>query len=156
MFLYTQFPLLRWDKIVSALKQAAKLLQQENYRLEYDEMKWSYVYPAIAERELAYKPVGRFRSPYLNWNKVVWAIEQAANLLLKDDYVAEHHEVKKRYLADAIDMRDSYLFLTGNATPKEAPSISWLAYKRPHSIISTSNRRKLLQKALVGSAPSCP
>jgi len=144
---------LRWDKIVSALKQAAALLKQEDCIREYDEMKWSYLYPAIAEREHTFNVLGRYRSPYLDWNKVVSAIEYAAALLLKESYKVEHEEVKNRYLSDAISMRDSYLFLIGKNLPtgvntKNSIEFDWVQYSRPSTIFSSSDRRKLLQQAL--------
>lgn len=153
MFFYDDGMQLRWDKIVSALKQAAALLKQENCIREYDEMKWSYLYPAIAEREHTSNVLGRYRSPYLDWNKVVSAIEYAASLLLKENYNVEHEEVKTRYLTDAISMRDSYLFLIGKGLPtgangKSNLEFNWFQYSRPSTIFPLSDRQKLLRQAL--------
>lgn len=153
MSFYDDYMPLRWDKIVSALKQAGTLLKQENCIREYDEMKWSYLYPAIAEREHTFNPLGRYHSPYLDWNKVVSAIEYAASLLLKENYNVEHEEVKNRYLTDAINMRDTYLFLIGKESPTGAKAKSgfefnWVQYTRPSTIFSSSDRRKLLKQAL--------
>lgn len=153
MFFCDDYMPLRWDKIVSALKQAGTLLKQQDYIREYDEMKWSYLYPAIAEREQTSNVLGRYRSPYLDWNKVVSAIEYAASLLLKENYNVEHEEVKTRYLTDAISMRDSYLFLIGKNLPpgantKSSFEFNWVQYTRPSTIFSSSDRRKLLQQAL--------
>ncbi len=153
MFACDDYMPLRWDKIVSALKQAGNLLIQKDYIREYDEMKWSYLYPAIAERERNSNIMGRYRSPYLDWNKVVTALEHAASLLLKENYNMEHEEVKSRYLTDAINMRDTYLFLVGKSLPaaanlKSGLEFGWVQYNRPSTIFSSSDRLKLVSQAL--------
>lgn len=161
MFFYNDCMRLRWDKIVWALKKAAQQLKQQNCIREYDEMRWSYLYPAIAEREhtsveyghCTSNLLGRYSSPYLNWNQVVSAIEYAASLLLKENYNLEHEEVKTRYLTDAISRRDSYLFLIGQNVPtttdrKSNLGLNWIQYNRANTIFPLSDRGKLLRQAL--------
>lgn len=161
MFFYNDCMRLRWDKIVWALKKAAQQLKQQNCIREYDEMRWSYLYPAIAKREhtsveyghCTSNPLGRYSSPYLNWNQVVSAIEYAASLLLKENYNLEHEEVKTRYLTDAISRRDSYLFLIGEDVPtttdrKSNLGLNWIQYNHANTIFPLSDRGELLRQAL--------
>ncbi len=153
MFFYNDCMRLRWDKIVWALKKAAQQLKQQNCIREYDEMRWNYLYPAIAEREHTSNLVGRYSNPYLNWNQVVCAIEYAAFLLLKENYNLEHEEVKTRYLTDATSRRDSYLFLIGQDVPtttnrKSNLELNWVQYNHANTIFPLADRRKLLRQAL--------
>lgn len=153
MFFYNDCMRLRWDKIVWALKKAAQQLKQQNCIREYDEMKWGYLYPAIAEREHTSNPLGRYSSPYLNWNQVVSAIEYAAALLLKENHHLEHEEVKTRYLTDAISRRDSYLFLIGQDVPTTTDrecslELELRRYNHLDITFPLLNRGKLLRQAL--------